>query len=380
MGRHAAGESSGVFVRPHPSEITTLADIQQLAVAGFTNWKQYGEVAVERDGDLLIFTYTAKAQYEGRWNFFERVSRGLIINCVTGEVVARPFDKFFNWFEGGRKAAGHIVTVTEKMDGSLGILYRLKGEYRIATRGAFHSSQAEWATHFLDAHYHLSGLSEELTLLFEIIYPENRIVLDYSGLEALVLLAARNRFTGQYRPFFPDIYELGQQYGFLLPKVYTFNNITQIIERTGMMGREEEGYVVEFSEGERFKFKGDSYLELHKLIFGLSFKNTLQAVMNGTVNFIRAQIPDEFLGQFNGWVTQIETVVADTQQQVEQAFEAAPKTSRKDFALWVQAQHPQLAPYLFARLDGKALQPLIYRTAFQNRPDERAVSVAENTA
>jgi RNA ligase len=380
MGRYAAGKGAGVLVMPLPSEITTIADIQQLAVSGFTNWKQYGQVAVERDGDLLIFNYTAKAQYESRWNFFERVSRGLIINCVTGEVVARTFDKFFNWFEGGRKAAGHIVTVTEKMDGSLGILYRVEDGYRIATRGAFHSAQAEWATHFLNAHYHLTDLPHELTLLFEIIYPENRIVIDYDGLEALVLLAARNRFTGQYLPFFPDVYELGQQYGFLLPKVYTFNNVTQIIERTGMMGRGEEGYVVEFSDGERFKFKGDSYLELHKLIFGLSFKNTLQAVMNGTVDFIRAQIPDEFLGQFNGWVAQIETVVAETQQQVQQAFEAAPKTSRKDFALWVQAHHPQLAPYLFARLDGKALEPMIYRTAFQNRPDERAVTVSEDVA
>ncbi|MFN8454748.1 MAG: T4 RnlA family RNA ligase [Anaerolineae bacterium] len=365
---------------PTISEITSLADIQRLAIRGFSDWKQLGEVSVDQDGELLIFNYTAKAQYTGRWNFFEQVSRGLIINRRSGEVVARPFDKFFNWFENGRKASGHIVTVTEKMDGSLGILYRLEGGYRIATRGAFHSRQAEWATRFLNDRYDLSDLPPELTLLFEIVYPENRIVVDYGGLEALVLLAARNRFSGAYLPFYPGLFELGQGYGFPLPKVYAFNNITEILERTGLISPDEEGYVVEFSSGERFKFKGDRYLELHRLIFGLSFKHTLEAMAAGTVETIRSQIPDEFLGQFNDWVTQIETMVAATKQQVQVAFDAAPKTTRKDFALWVQAQHPELAVYLFAVLDGKNIEPLIYRTAFQNLPDERIVTVSENTA
>jgi len=366
---------------PTIQEITTIADIQQLAVSGFTDWKQFGEVSVDRDGDLLIFNYTSKAQYAGRWNFFEQVSRGLIINYRSGEVVARAFDKFFNWFENGRKASGHIVTVTEKVDGSLGILYRLNGAYRIATRGAFHSQQAEWATQFLNTHHtNLSDLPDELTLLFELVYPENRVVVDYGGFAGLVLLTARNRFSGAYLPFYPAVYELGQKYSFPLPKVFAFNNITEILEQTGQISASEEGYVVEFSSGERFKFKGDRYLELHKLIFGLSLKHTLEAMANGTVDYIQAQIPDEFLGQFKGWVQQIETIVNETKAQVQTVFEAAPKSTRKDFALWVQAHHPQLASYLFAVLDGKDIEPLIYRLAFQNLPDERIVHVTENTA
>ena len=42
--------------------------------------------------------------------------------------MARPFDKFFNWGEGswrngGRTTTADISFVTEKYDGSLGILY-----------------------------------------------------------------------------------------------------------------------------------------------------------------------------------------------------------------------------------------------------------------
>lgn len=73
-------------------EIRSIEDIQQLAMAGLRDWKFYGDVVVRAEGDLLIFNYTELAQYKAEWNFFERVSRGLIINARTGEVVARPFD------------------------------------------------------------------------------------------------------------------------------------------------------------------------------------------------------------------------------------------------------------------------------------------------
>jgi RNA ligase len=129
-----------------PDEITSIEDIQKLAVARFDNWSHYGHVTVRKSGQLLIFNYNTMAQYEARGNFFELVSRGLIINANTGEIVARPFDKFFNWFEGGRRAKGHMISVTEKVDGSIGILYRAAEGYRVATRGHFSSPQAEWAT------------------------------------------------------------------------------------------------------------------------------------------------------------------------------------------------------------------------------------------
>ncbi|MDO8755306.1 MAG: T4 RnlA family RNA ligase [Anaerolineales bacterium] len=362
------------------TEITSIEEIQQLAKSGFTEWKGLGDVSVERDGSLLIFNYTARAQYEGRWNFFERVSRGLIVHAVTGEIVARAFDKFYNWLQNGEKSNGHIVSITEKMDGSLGILYRLNGEHRISTRGNFHSDQAEYATKFLHEHYNLGGLPDELTLLFEIIYPENRVIVDYKGREDIVLIAARNRFTGAYLPFFPDLQLLADQYGFPLPKIYSFNNITEIIALTGKLDKDEEGFVVEFSDEQRFKFKGDKYLELHRLVFGLSFKNTLQAIVTKQVDYIREQIPDEFSADFNGWVKEIEETRERIKREAADIFAQAPKQARKDFAIWVMSNHKHLSAYLFAMLDGEDIEALIYKKAFENRPNEMAVKQSENTA
>lgn len=350
------------------TEISDIADIQRLTVAGFSDWKQMGEVNVATNGDLLLFNYNNKAQYEGRWNYFERESRGLIINKFTGEVVARPFSKFFNWLEGGRRSSlsSHIVTVTEKIDGSLCILFRNNGCYQIATRGAFFSPQAVWATEFLNENYNLDGLPEELTLILEGIAPQFRVIVDYQK-EDLVLLAARNRFTGEYLPFFPNVYELAERYGFSTPKVYAFNKITDIIENLLYLPANQEGYVVEFSDRSRFKFKGEQYRELHKLVSSLSFKHTLEAMANGKVNEIRSRVPEEFLGEFEGWVREIETTVAVVKEAVGVVFDIAPKETRKEFAGYVMTMHKALFPYLFAMLDGKEIEPLIYKHAFKEQ-------------
>jgi len=349
-------------------EIGSIEDIQRLALRGNRDWKQYGDVGVKVQGDLLIFNYTVQAQFKAAWNFFERVSRGLILNFRTGEVAARPFDKFYNWLEGGRRANGHIVVVTEKVDGSLGILYRTAGEYRIAMRGSFTSAQALWATQFLGNHFDLTGLSDVLTLLFEIVYPDNRVILDYQGREDLVLLAARNRHTGDYLPFFPDVQEIAARYGFSLPRVLAFNNLAQIFERTGALGVEEEGYVVEFSDGSRFKFKGDRYLELQKLVTGLTYKNVLRAMSNNALDTVLHTIPDEFLVETRGWIASIQTALAETKGAVESTFAQAPKASRKDFALWIHANAQDLSSYLFAMLDERAIEPLIYKALLDQAP------------
>jgi RNA ligase len=394
--------------------VESVQDIARLAQEGFEDWALLGDVSVKRKGNLLLFSYTPSAQYAGRWNFFERVSRGLIINRRTGEIVARPFDKFFNWGEGGRKApyTAHIVNVYEKLDGSLGIFYRDNG-YKIATRGSFPSTPQEvedsynewarknklpeqnwaelvrygamtqwstlrrmewqppaslastWATEHLKQH-DLPGLPDELTLLFEILYPHGRILIDYGDREELVLLAARNRHTGEYLPFYPDVYEMAQRYGFSTPRTYHFSNVTDILAQAGQLDYNQEGWVVEFSNGERYKIKGDAYLELNRLVSGLSFRSTLQAVMEGRVEQSRQLIPEEFLTEFNGWVETIGTKVEEVKNQVEQAYQAAPQASRKDFALWVQQNHRDLAPYLFALADGRPIEPLIYKMAFRD--------------
>jgi tRNA splicing ligase len=95
--------------------IQNIEDIQALVREGFSDWQTLGNVTVRVFNKLLIFNYNQLAQYAEEWNTFEILSRGLIIHSETGEIVARSFDKFFNWGEKGRYTTAPIVNITEKL-------------------------------------------------------------------------------------------------------------------------------------------------------------------------------------------------------------------------------------------------------------------------
>ena len=170
-------------------------------------YEKAGKIRVQSHPELPLFiaNYTEQVQFKRQWDDLTLMCRGLIFDR-DGEIVARPFKKFFNMGEGfePEKPAplppDEPFEVTEKMDGSLGILYWAGGEPFIASRGSFTSEQAQRGTAILrrilppDAYYRLK---RRATYLFEIVYPENRIVVDYGGREDLVLLAVINNETGE---------------------------------------------------------------------------------------------------------------------------------------------------------------------------------------
>ena len=82
--------------------------------------------------------------------------------------------------------------MTDKADGLLGVLVPVPwgGQDVVATRGRWGSEQAAVATRMWQEKYD-GGLSRtRWTYLYEIVYPENRIVLNYEGLHDLILLGA----------------------------------------------------------------------------------------------------------------------------------------------------------------------------------------------
>lgn len=346
-----------------------MSDLQALIVAGETNWLQYGDVTAVINGDLILFNYTQAAQIKGRWNYFETVSRGLILNRLTGEIVARPFDKFFNW--GERTTDRKLIEATEKMDGSLGVLYRQDGKMKIATRGSFTSDQAIWATKWLWDHYDtpdgvLAGLPDDVTLLFEIIYPENRIVVDYKGYEGLVLIGARSRKYGidwLYR----ELEALAYIFKFRLPKVYSFESIRDVLLLAAEIDANQEGWVLRYAGGERFKVKGDQYKVAHKLMTGISFNRVLEAMANGTLDLMIDGIPDEFLETVHRYRDEIRDKVSFITIAVVELMMQAPRKNRKEFAQWVNKNCPTYAKYMFNAFDGRDFQPLIYANAFKDR-------------
>lgn len=148
---------------------------------------------------LAILNYTERATYSKTWNEVTLQCRGLIFNTETQDIVARPFSKFFNYGEHPEGAfdLDAEVIVTDKMDGSLAILYwePNSGLPAIATRGSFASPQAKWATAWFRKYADYAFFKRERTYLFELLVGWNRIVLEYDW-EGLVLLGILDTETG----------------------------------------------------------------------------------------------------------------------------------------------------------------------------------------
>ena len=123
---------------PHISDLFDPADLESAIADGFVRAQDHPTLA------LRILNYTERAQYERVWTDVTRQCRGLIVDGM-GRIVARPYAKFFNYGEHDEATLSldEFVTITDKMDGSLGILYRgTDGQLAIATRGSFASEQA----------------------------------------------------------------------------------------------------------------------------------------------------------------------------------------------------------------------------------------------
>jgi RNA ligase len=353
--------------------------------------------------DLTIWNYSPKVQYEKLWDEITLQCRGLVTNS-KGEVVARPFKKFFNYEEHKPEdIPNENYIVYEKMDGSLGILFyyeyelsderryniwfnnnyetgmerffdsnnlpdfdnpyyeptpKRKGEWILATRGSFTSPQSIKGKEILNRH-DISAWRKDNTYLFEIIYPENRIVVDYKGEEKLVVLGAIHTETGNEVPD-SSLFFL-QESGFEIVTTYkTWGEGYDLLKEE--ISKDKEGYVIKFKNGFRMKIKGDEYVRLHKILTNISNRDIWEYLKdNKPFDELLERVPDEF----NDWV---KTTVRDLKYSCFQLRERAgklhdgfrygkygdvyPEPTKKEFAEFVMKQQEVLHAIMFAMWDG----------------------------
>lgn len=328
---------------------------------------------------LTILNYTERCQYErGNWNEVTRQCRGLIYNEHTGEVVARPFRKFFNY---GQAEAGEFdltapVTVTDKLDGSLGILY---GD-EIATRGAFESEQAQHATALFRSRYASFVVPEGWTLLFEIVYPSNRIVCDYGEQDDLILLGAVEIDTG--RSVGPRDSALG--WPGPIATIFPYASLADALAAEPRQNA--EGLVVHFRDtDERVKLKQEDYVRLHRIVTGLNERTVWEHLCEQKpLDELLEPLPDEFHSWVRSVADRLTEQVFEQCDEVERTYTAVvgglPEGfSQKDYALAVK-DHP-LSWALFSRKAGKAYAPRLW---LQAKPEARrgptGIEYSEDTA
>lgn len=338
------------------SDILNTTQLDKLIEAGYIRERFHPD-----DPTLRILNYAEKAQYEKHWVHETLTCRGLIVR--GDEVVGRSWPKFFNYGEHpeGSLDLNDAAEVTDKADGSLGILYPAPDGWAIATRGSFTSDQAIHATALFREKY-LPGWepAEGYTYLFEIVYKDNRIVLDYGDRDDLILLGVVNIGTGE--AFGPN--EDPTWHG---PKAQVFL-ASCLGEALTMTPRPNaEGLVVRLiHSGLMVKIKQDDYVRLHRLVTGLSERSVWEHLTaNGNYDGLLEDIPDEF----HGWVKERGDALCEQHDIIVGRAHASyhhlldrlgDDFERRDFA--AAASEDVDRALLFMLLDGKDLSPAIWKS------------------
>ena len=328
---------------------------------------------------LTIWNYTPKVQYgEGnaQYKFWDNVTkqcRGLVTDN-EGNVVARPFKKFFN-IEENQHTPTEQFDVYEKMDGSLGILFNYKGEWVLATRGSFTSDQSVKGTELLQK-YNYQRLNPDYTYLFEIIYPENRIVCTYD-FEDLVLLGMIHTESGDEVNIHSGNDEdvrfknLLNNLGFNIVRKY--DGISDYTYLKHAISDNREGFVVRFSNGDRMKIKGEEYLRLHKIMTNLSTTGVWEVLSSGgKMEDYLKDVPDEFYKKVKQYVSTLNYHhyrYSEYAGKMHDYFrygkygDNEKEYTKKEFAEHLERNniHPKVKSLCFAMWDGKPYDHIIWK-------------------
>lgn len=312
--------------------------------------------------DLTIYNYSQKTQYESHWTEETLMARGLVLNS-SGEIVARPFGKFFNASEVPDQIPNSAFEVFEKMDGSLGIFFWYAKDEVLhpvfASRGSFTSEQAVKGWEMLQKLPYLE-LHYGHTHMFEIIYPENRIVVDYGASEKLVLLGIIKTTDG--REISRNDIECSLDSAFELVNSY---HIKEKWDRLVTLSEpNKEGFVIRFSNGFRVKVKFEEYVRLHRIITNISSTDIWEMLAaNKPLDEILEKVPDEFFD----WVRETEAKLRSEFETLENEYKWIYKVisrspsaeTRKGFAERAMFyKHPSL---LFSMVDEKDYAPGIWK-------------------
>jgi len=157
------------------------------------------------DGELIKISYrfNAPSVFD---TLVKRELRGITFSRKTGEVVSRPFHKFFNVGEHEEteeeKLSNREFIAREKLDGTMLHPVLINGEVKLLTQKAFKNPQTEKGEEFLKKDDKLYRAVKELlqkgyTPILELISPQFQLVIPYDR-EELILTELRQNRTGEY--------------------------------------------------------------------------------------------------------------------------------------------------------------------------------------
>lgn len=346
------------------------------------------------DGKLVGFKYSRQTVYDGAWDEITLQCRGIVFDKSTGDIIAHPFNKFFNYEEiydvttddgymrltklgETLKRLGHgfepnitkNFRAMDKLDGSLGILFYYDGKWIIKTAGSFDSDQAKWAQNWFDTKIDNERkelhLDKDWTYCFEIISNEDPHVCHYDY-EGLVLLGFfdENHTEAEMVEIADLAYKLDIRYS----QMIYFNSMEKMIAQAKKLDADHEGFVVTFSSGFKMKIKGIEYLEKFKLMSAIS-KKDIRAHFNTEALILdpeyKKMIPEE-LWDMREYADRLERACEEIRFKAEDSAAALlDLDGRERYEKAVQIMGKRYACLAINLATGRKINDLVFKFAVE---------------
>ncbi len=262
---------------------------------------------------FLLFHYGVRIQTQRLWNDLTLQLRGVMLDVKNDfSIHFQAFEKFFNlwevWIEQTKieNIPKNIsFDAVDKLDWSMWLLFKDRDwQYKITTKWSFYSQEWILWTNILYLKYKQvitsrTAIIDKYFLMFEIITPENKIVLDYGYTNDIFLIWARDKKTFKLLNQ-NQLNDLALQLWFKRPEIYAENykDLKTFIEKVYNSKDKfmnKEGSVLYFSNWLIVKVKTKQYVELHKQADWFGYKKVIKLIIEKWIEKYTEDIAEEFI-------------------------------------------------------------------------------------
>lgn len=275
-----------------------------------------------------------------------RECRGIIFDSVTGDILRRPFHKFFNVNE-REETQDHLIdlsqdhVVLEKLDGSMIAPFIVNGNIIWGTKMVaqeFHETVSEFVADKPEYEEFVRlCITNGVSPIFEWCSRKNRIVIDYPE-DQLILTGMREMVNGGYFVHSAMKALAYKSETASIPVVRAFSpidNLNQFIDY--VRGIEDiEGFVIRFNDGQMLKAKSHWYLQIHKAKEAiLQDRNIVELILEEHLDDIKAHLPAEDRGRLTSFESKFNMAISNVAYSifVEIVDISEKNIDRKTFAL-----------------------------------------------
>jgi len=311
---------------------------------------------------LVILNYHQIDSEKHKYSPIVKECRGLVLDYHNNfECVAKTFPRFFNYGEHREdinKFDWNNFSVDSKEDGSLAIVYNYKGSWRMNTRGSFSNGkpsedcQFTWEELFFNCikESGLEFIDEDITLIFELCSPWNKVVHWYPE-PKVFLLTAINRIDGEECDL-QERHHLSQMLLCETPLSYSFDSIEEILSYIDKCQDSTfEGFVIRDKNNLRMKIKNPDYLRLHRMRGNggtlFSPKNLVPFILEGETGELLATCLRVY-PETQPFVEKYTEILDRELKSIEEVWnQIKNRNTQKSFALKVMELLPKWSSILF---------------------------------